>query len=135
MWYEDCEIDTIDLKTAAKDVLKKHAKYLDHRNRLKSDIFRRKHTLETLEKDLELYYSGQAEAEVYKKKPFPTKLKTKAAVDKHVQTDPDVLKHRRKIDYAEIIIDDLEKILKEISNMNFLIKSIIEIEKFQQGEF
>ena len=134
-WEKDCVIDINDLSKSSVSVPKLHGKYL----RMLIDCKTRKisigHRIEQKKKDLEIYYSGQATAAVYKARPFPTKLKTQAAIQQHVSTDPSLIGLRDKIEYINVMIESLEYIMKQITNMNFTIKNILEWEKLRNGGF
>ena len=132
-WEKDSEINDIDLNKSSKNIPKIHAKYLGILANHKAMRISLNHKDESLRKDLEIYYSGQATADVYKKKPFDLKLKSKAAIDKHVSTDPQIISIRNKLEYIDVIIEATEYILKQISQQNFVIKNIIDFEKFRNG--
>ena len=78
MWEQDASIDKTRLDDESVDVPKLHHKYLSVYLELKAKKIAFNHKLEDVKKDKELYYSGQATADVYKAKPFDLKLKTKA---------------------------------------------------------
>lgn len=135
-WDEDSNIDMNDLSKSSVEIPKLHSKYL----RMLIDCKTRKisigHKIESLKKDLALYYSGQATPEFIKKKgPFQTKLKTQAAINQHVETDPDLISKRDRIEYIDVMIEALNYILKEISQRNFVIKNMLEFEKLRNGGF
>ena len=99
LWEEDAAIDKTNLDAASVDVPKLHHKYLSMLMELKAKKIAIFHKLDTLKKDKELYYSGQATAEEYKEKPFDLKLKTKSGIEKHVNTDPEVVALEQRIEY------------------------------------
>ena len=91
------------------------------------------HQLEELKKTKELYYSGQATSDVYKEQPFDLKLKTKAGIEKHVNTDRDVVKIEQKIEYINILLEGLNHILEQIKWRNQSIKNAIDWARFTSG--
>ena len=91
------------------------------------------HKLEELKKEKELYYSGQANPKDYKDKPFDLKLKTKAGVEKHVNTDPEVVDLLKKIEYMDILLEGANHILEQIKWRNSSIKSAIDWARFTSG--
>ena len=135
MWEEDWLNVSLSrsLTSASSKIPKIHHKYLQILIGAKANKIHIGHKIESLRKDLGLYYSGQATAEVYKKKPFPTKLKSRAAIEQHVNTDSHILSERDKIEYLAVIIEATEYILKQIAQQNFVIKNMIDIEKFRSG--
>ena len=132
-WEKDSQIDNVDLSKASRNTPKIHSKYLGILANHKAMRISLNHKDESLRKDLEIYYSGQATADVYKKRPFDLKLKSRAAIDKHVSTDPQIIAIRNKLEYIDVIIEASEYILKQISQQNFTIKNIIDFEKFRNG--
>jgi hypothetical protein len=133
MWEEDAPIDKTALDSAATDAPRLHHKYLTMLMDLKARKIAINHKLEGLKKEKELYYSGQATANDYKEKPFDLKLKTKAGVDKHVNTDPEVVAIEQKIEYINILLEGLNHILEQIKWRNQSIKNAIDWVRFTSG--
>ena len=69
----------------------------------------------------------------YKDKPFDLKLKTKAGVEKHVNTDPEVVDLLKKIEYMDILLEGANHILEQIKWRNSSIKSAIDWARFTSG--
>lgn len=134
MWEADAPIDKSKLDDESADIPKLHHKYLRMLLDIKSKKIAFNHKLEDLRKDKELYYSGQATADVYKDKPFDTRLKTKAGVDKHVNTDPEVVQLMQRIEYMDILIEGLNHILEQVKWRNSMVKSSIDWIRFTSGE-
>jgi hypothetical protein len=133
LWEEDAPIDKTALDSAATGVPRLHHKYLTMLMELKAKKIAINHKLEILKKEKELYYSGQATANDYKEKPFDLKLKTKAGVDKHVNTDPEVVAIEEKIEYINILLEGLNHILEQIKWRNQSIKNAIDWVRFTSG--
>ena len=133
MWEEDAPIDKTALDSAATDAPRLHHKYLTMLMDLKARKIAINHKLEGLKKEKELYYSGQATANDYKEKPFDLKLKTKAGVDKHVNTDPEVVAIEQRIEYINILLEGLNHILEQIKWRNQSIKNAIDWARFTSG--
>lgn len=133
MWEEDASIDKTALDSASVDVPKLHHKYLSILMDLKAKKIAIYHKLDALKKDKELYYSGQATAAEYKEKPFDLKLKTKAGIDKHVNTDPEVVTLEQRIEYINILLEGLNHILEQIKWRNQSIKNAIDWARFTSG--
>ena len=134
MWEQDAPIDKLHLDTESVDVPLLHHKYLSVYMELKAKRIAYVHKLEDLKREKELYYSGQATADVYKEKPFDLKLKTKGGIDKHVNTDPEVVKLLQKIEYIDVLIEGCKEIMEQIKWRNQNIKNAISWSKFQAGE-
>ena len=114
-------------------LFKLHHKYLSQLMDLKAKKIAYTHKLEEIKKDKELYYSGQATSDEYKEKPFDLKLKTKAGIDKHVNTDPAVVQIEQKIEYINILLEGLNHILEQVKWRNQSIKNAIDWIRFTSG--
>lgn len=134
MWEQDAPINKHHLDDESVNLPSLHHKYLSLYMDLKSKKIAYSHKLETLKKDKEIYYNGQAPASVYKEKPFDLKLKTKSGVEKHVMTDPEVVALQQKLEYQDILIEGVNHILTQITWRNQNIKNAITFMKFQSGE-
>ena len=134
LWEQDAGIDKTKLDDEALYIPNLHHKYLRILMDTKSKRIAYIHKLETLKKDKELYYSGQATSDVYKEKPFDLKLKTKGGIEKHVNTDPDVINMLQKIEYFDVLIQGVEHIMTQIQWRNSTIKSAIDFMRFTSGE-
>ena len=134
LWEKDAEIDKGNLDQAAVDIPKLHHKYLRIYLNLRSKKLAEGHKLDTVRKDKELYYTGQATSDVYKEKPFDLKLKTKSGIDKHVNTDPEVIKLLERIEYMDVLLEGVNHILDQIKWRNQSIKSGIDWTRFTSGE-
>jgi len=134
MWEQDASIDKTRLDDESVSIPNLHHKYLSVYLDLKAKKIAFNHRVEDLKKEKELYYSGQATADVYKEKPFDLKLKTKGGIDKHVNTDPDVVKLMQRIEYMDVLLEGCNHILTQIQWRNQNIKNAISFIKFQSGE-
>jgi hypothetical protein len=56
-------------------------------------------------------------------------------MDKYIQADKDIINMSLKIDYHSARANFLEDIVRTIHGRNFIIKSMIDILKFQHGEY
>lgn len=134
MWEQDAPIDKHHLDDESTSLPSLHHKYLSLYMDMKAKKVAFVHKLEDLKKEKELYYSGQATAEVYKAQPFDLKLKTKGGIEKHVNTDPEVVRILQRLEYMDIMIEGLNHILEQIKWRNQNIKNAIMFIKFQSGE-
>jgi hypothetical protein len=88
--------------------------------------------LETKEKETWEYYKGKAEPEIYKEKPFGHKV-MKADMDRYIKIDPEIVKLKVKIALVEEKVDTIIRILKEVSNRQWIIRNANETNKFEAG--
>lgn len=132
-WEKDAEIDKTSLDSASLTVPKLHHKYLSMLMEIKSKKIVMNHKLEAIRKEKELYYSGQATSDVYKEQPFDLKLKTKSGVEKHVNTDPEVVKILERLEYMEVLQEGVQHIMEQIKWRNQHIKNAIDWARFTTG--
>ena len=124
----DTELDLESLKTPQL-----HNKYLKFLNKWKLLLTKANIDYYTLRKDKWEYYTGKAEERVYKEQPFDLKI-LRQDIDKYLDADGELQKAKQKVRYLEVVIDYLDKTVKQISNRGFLIKSMIDWRKFINGE-
>ncbi len=123
----DTELDLESLKTPQL-----HNKYLKHLTKFKLLLSRAEAELATTKKALWEYYTGKADPEVYKEKPFQFKL-LRQDVDQYIQSDVEFIKLKQKVDYLNTVVDFLDRTLRQITNRSFLIKDAIDWRKFTSG--
>ena len=132
LWEKDSFIDQDNLHNESIKIPALHAKYYKLYNNI---ILLRKleeNKYKILKKEKWMYYSGKAEPEVYKEKPFDHKV-LKPDIDKYMDADEDLIKSVSKIDYYQTMISYLESILKTILNRTYQIKNAIEYMRFTAG--
>ena len=141
-WTEDSHVDfqfkskeySADLGQLALDIPFQHNKYLNHY----TDVSQIKTSLEfeirKLVKDKREYYSGEADAKTYAKKPFGSHIKTTEKMRTYLEADDEIINLEAKIKYLEQMMYFLDQVMKQISNRGFQIKSAIEWEKFVNGQ-
>jgi hypothetical protein len=67
-------------------------------------------------------------------KPFQLKV-LRNDLDKYIQSDKDIIKLSLTIDFHTANANYLEDIIKTIHSRNFVIKNMIDILKFQAGDY
>ena len=114
IWAADCKIDESNLGGESKRIPELHNKYYS------------------------LYYKEALKVKKLKYdlgwKPNPRKI-IRNDLDKHIQADKEVIRLSLRIDYHSARANFLEDIIKTIHSRNFIIKSMIDILKFQHGEY
>ena len=123
----DTELDLESLKTPQL-----HNNYLKFLNKWK--LLQTKANIDyyTLRKDKWEYYTGKAPQQVYAENPFNLKI-LKTDIDKYMESDPELVKLKQKVEYVSTVIDFLESTIKQISNRGFQIKNAIDWRKFTSG--
>lgn len=134
-WAEDCSLPVALLEKSISAVPIMHSKYLRY-------MSTEKLTLKKLEEDRKVlvklkydYFQGMLPEEDLKEQgwePFRQKI-LKSDIGMHIDADPDIIKMNLKIAAQQEKVDVLEQIIKHIGNRGFLIKSIIDWEKFKVG--
>lgn len=93
-----------------------------------------KNELNSLYHEKREYYSGKAEPEVYKAKPFNKRL-LKSEIDSYIETDEEIKLITSKIDIQNEKMSYLNDLLKMISGRQFQIKSAIDYQKLLNGGY
>jgi len=134
-WAKDGEIDQTNVSRAVTDIPKLHNKYfklyVDEGLKLK----KLKAEYKILWKLKGEYYRGELDEEELKQNGWkPQALRIlKADVPSYLEADPEVVKKSLLIGLQEEKVAYLESIVKHISNRNFLLKTIVDWEKFRTG--
>tara|TARA_B110000503_G_scaffold13289_1_gene18056 strand:+ start:1633 stop:2070 length:438 start_codon:yes stop_codon:yes gene_type:complete len=137
IWAADSKIDETNLMSESKRIPELHNKYytLYYKEALRVKKLRADY------KELELakreWLDGSmAEEDLRDRgwKPNPKKI-IRQDIDKYLQADKEVISLCLKIDYHSANADYLEDIIKTIHGRNFIIKNMIDVLKFQHGEY
>lgn len=134
-WAVDGEIDQVDISKSTRDIPKLHNKYFRWyvEEGLKLKKLKAEHKI--LCKLKAEWYRGEMDDEDLKQhgwKPQPLKI-LRADVPQYIESDVDVIRLSLKIGLQEEIVAYLESIIKHISNRNFLLKTIVDWERFRTG--
>ena len=132
MWKKDSVIDQVMLDEASLKIPQLHQKYLVLLNEFNLLRKRKRQELKRLEHKKYLYYSGKAPPEAYEDQPFPYKV-LKNEVPGWIEVDEDVQNIDLKIEYYCVILNTLNEILKQVNQMSFNIKNVIEWRRFAGG--
>jgi hypothetical protein len=123
----DIELDIESLKTPAL-----HNKYLKHLTKFKLLLTRAEDELRTVNREKWEYYSGKSDPQVYILKPFNLKI-LRTDVDKYIHADEVVQKATQKVEYLKVVVDFLDRTLRQITNRTFTIKNAIDWKRFTSG--
>lgn len=134
-WAEDNKLTVIGLESAISDVPKMHAKYLRMMSEEKMTLRRMEEERKQLYKLKHDYYSGVLPEEDLRSNGWePNRLKIlKSDMGLHLDADQDIIKSNLKLAMQQEKVDVLEQIIRHIGNRGFLIKSMIDWQKFQVG--
>lgn len=135
MWAQDGEIDQLNISNESANIPKLHNKYMKiyveeglRLKKLKAD-YKSLHKLKTE------YYRGELDIEELKEygwEPQPLKI-LKTDIPTYVEADKDIIHHTLRIGHQQEIVDYLDSILHHIKNRNFILKNIIDWERFRTG--
>ena len=131
-WSQDSVIDDILLDEASIKIPALHSKYLGYHTEFSLLQKKATHELKTLTHKKFLYYSGKELPEEYEKSPFPYKV-MKSDVPSWVAVDEQIQKVEMKLHYYETVLSALAEILKQVHQMSYNIKNIIEWRRFTNG--
>lgn len=137
LWAVDCKINETNLAGESKRIPELHNKYYTLYYKEVLRVKKLKADYKTLEFDKREYYDGSmAEEDLRDRgwKPYQKKV-LRNEVDKYIQADKEVINLSLKIDYHMERAKFLEDIVKTIHSRNFIVKNMIDILKFQSGEF
>lgn len=137
IWSIDCKIDESNLAGESKRIPELHNKYYTMYYKEALRVKKLKYDYKELELAKREYYDGSmAEEDLRDRgwKPCQRKI-IRQDLDKHIQADKDIINISLKIDYHSTRANFLEDIIKTIHSRNFIIKNMIDITKFQHGEY
>ena len=132
MWEKDSVIDDVLLDNASYKIPQLHQKYLTFHSEYSLLLKQKELQLRELKHKKWLYYSGKAAPEEYEDKPFHYKV-MKGDVNSWVSVDEDIMKVEMKLQYYGVVLHTLEEILKQIHQLSFNIKNMIEWRRFSGG--
>ena len=137
MWAKDAPIDETNLVGESKRIPSLHSKYYSKYYEEALRVKKLRADLAQMKRDKMEYYGGSmAEEDLRERgwKPFQLKV-LRNDLDKYIISDKDIIKLSLKIDYHSIRANYLEDIIKSIHSRNFVIKSMIDVMKFQSGDY
>lgn len=135
MWSEDCVIGS-DLSKEALSTPAIHAKYLSILMDTKAMRKNAEMKLYDIQRKKVRYYKGEMTADELEQAGWDQYQGTKplrAELESLVTTDPDVVARQNRVDYAQILLDSINEIIKSINGRQWLIRSAIDWQRFQAG--
>ncbi len=134
-WEKDGEIIINDLSYNGQMIPKLHNKY--YKMYVDKSLLLKKNRadLKLLQKLKGEYYRGELTSDELKKygwSPFAIKL-LKTDVQQYIDSDKDIIDLTLKIGLYEEVVAYLDSIIKQINNRNYVLKLILDFEKFKNG--
>lgn len=137
IWAADSPIDETNLVAESKKIPQLHSKYYNLYYREVLRVKKLKAEYKELEMEKRHYYDGSMDEQTLKEhgwKPFQLKV-LRNDIDKYIQADKDIIKMSLTVDYHSANANYLEDIIRTIHSRNFIIKNMIDILKFQAGDY
>ena len=131
-WAQDSKMDEDLLDHESIKIPQLHSKYLNWLSDIRLIKIKKEQDYKRLLREKFEYYTGKADAEVYKQNPFDLKI-LKQDVQLYIESDNEIQSALNKLNYYKEMIFLLESILSNISTRGFQIKNSIEWQKFMQG--
>ena len=131
-WTIDSKIDPELLDEESIKIPQLHSKYLKYLSDVKLLKIKKEMEYKVLLREKFEYYTGKADEEVYKEKPFDLKI-LKQDLSLYMDSDSEIQELSARINYYEEIMFFLEKVLHCLNNRGFQIKNSIDWQKFMQG--
>ena len=132
MWAKDAVIDDVMLDSASMRIPQLHAKYITLHNEYSLLLKKAKQEQNRIVHLRTLYYSGRGTPDMYEDSPFDHKL-IRSEVPSWVAVDETVNKIEMKVALYETTLSSLSEMLKQINQMSFNIKNMIEWRRFVGG--
>ena len=134
-WAKDSKIDETNLSSESARIPQLHNKYylMYVKQALKTEKL--KGELKELKKAKMEYYKGEMDEEELKDRgwsPNPLKI-LKTEIDKYIEGDKDYINMSLKVAYHEAATKYLEDIVKQLNSRNFIIKNMVEWNRFTSG--
>jgi hypothetical protein len=137
MWSIDSKIDETNLVAESKKIPELHNKYYTMYYKEALRVKKLRYDYKELELAKREWLDGSMAEEDLKERGWkPSQRKVlRTDIDKYLQADADIIRLSLKIDYHSANADFLEDIIKTLHSRNFIIKSMIDVLKFQHGEY
>lgn len=131
-WTKDSVMDQDLLDHESIKIPQLHSKYLNYLSDVRLIKVKKEQEYKKILREKFEYYTGKADAEIYKQKPFDLKI-LKQDVQLYIESDDEVQKSLNILNYYKEMMFVLEKILENINTRGFQIKNSIDWQKFMQG--
>lgn len=135
LWNTDSSLSAMNLERSISGVPALHSQYLKFMTNEKMLLRKLEEQRKQLVKLKYEYYQGILSEEDLKEngwEPLRQKI-LRSDISMYIDADSDVVKLNLKIAVQQQKVDVLEQIIRHISNRGFLIKSMIDWERFKVG--
>jgi len=137
LWAQDSPIDETNLVGESKRIPELHSKYYNLYYKEVLRVKKLKAEYKELEMEKRNYYDGSMDELTLREKGWKQfQLKVlRNDLDKYIQADKDIIQASLRIDFHTANANYLEDIIKTIHSRNFVVKNMIDILKFQSGDY
>jgi hypothetical protein len=131
-WKKDSVMDEDLLDQESIKIPQLHSKYLNFLSDVRLIKIKKEQDYKRMLREKFEYYTGKADTEVYRQKPFDLKI-LKQDVQLYIESDEEIQSLQNKLNYYKEMMFLLESILSNINTRGFQIKNSIDWQKFMQG--
>lgn len=134
-WATDGAIDQANISKAATDIPRLHNKYFRMYTEEGLKLKKLKAEYKILYKLKGEWYRGELDADELKQhgwKPQPLKI-LRADIPSYLEADSDIIRMTLRIGLQEELVAYLESIVRQINNRNFILKTVVDWERFKAG--
>lgn len=136
MWKNDAVINTQELESEALRTPILHQKYLDAYNTQRAKLIKLNRDMAALRLDKQKYYRGELSKEELENRGWDQWLHNKVLksdMDDVLDGDKDICNLKTKIEYIELVVESIDRILGQIKDRTWSIKNAIDYIKFKNG--
>lgn len=136
MWKSDAVINTQELESEALRTPILHQKYLDAYNTQRAKLIKLNRDMASLRLDKQKYYRGELSKEELETRGWEQWLHNKVLksdMDDVLDGDKDICNLKTKIEYIELVVESIDRILGQIKDRTWSIKNAIDYIKFKNG--
>jgi len=137
-WEQDSNIDKSELISECQKTALMHSKYLRLLTSLKSELIDYDIKLNEMREARKLYFQGKMGKEDLKKygwEQYQFASATKTEAEKKAESSPEVIKIKRTYCKIQVAIETLTEILKGVTSRGYYIRNMIDMKKFNAGDY
>lgn len=132
-WKNDSTIDKADPGLDSLKIPSLHAKYLNLLSEKRVNLQNLSKQLKVKERKLRDWIKGRNNGEELGRSVFQLELSTKEEERLRIESDPDYVEIKSKVDSCEECIIYIKDVISQINQRNYQIKNYIDFIKWSQG--
>lgn len=130
---QDNMINSMNLERELIRVPQLQTKYLRYHREYKEILIKAWRRKDKLQLEKHMYYSGKAESDVYRAKPFNMVIKNQTELNTWINGDDDMISLQGNIDLTEDCMENVEAILDSLKFRSNHIQTILQVRQFEAG--